>query len=421
MRLTTMMTFCMISLGIFAQKAPKGKLISYSHISDNPELPLHSEFSLDRNDGKGTLKIYEWLLLNEDDYTGEAGEDVFSRAADIIKEKKLYAIKKRKKASTSDPEQGSYSIVFEDKTINFEAKDLSEEQHSNLSYLENFIKDAVKRIEPPTGRLVGCSWAHTPVLPGAKAEYEYLSVRQGLAPELVIGENSSTPGGHQEKRYLVTEDDVKELQRLILDEEVYKMDGYQGRGPSGSECPESRISLTYDNGAVYQARWTHQYPTSEVKKAVGTVLGFFTALTKKYEPTPPFPEGRMIYCSCAYTNHGLPAGNIRHSYYELIADKGAAPKVVYCEERDGDPQKTEYRATEQDVNELTTILREKDVFGLNGYNVDEQMTGGTSYRIYMEFSTGEKLNATWYAEKPLPLATETYGTILRHLKTITER
>lgn len=145
-----MMTFCMISLGIFAQKAPKGKLISYSHTSDNPELPLHSEFSLDRNEGKGTLKIFEWLLLNEDGYTGEAGEDVFSRAADIIKEKKLYAIKKRKKATTSDPEQGSYSIVFEDKTINFESKDLSEEQHSHLSYLENFIKDAVKRIEPPT-------------------------------------------------------------------------------------------------------------------------------------------------------------------------------------------------------------------------------------------------------------------------------
>jgi hypothetical protein len=39
----------------------------------------------------------------------------------------------------------------------------------------------------------------------------------------------------------------------------------------------------------------------------------------------------------------------------------------------------------------------------------------------MEFSTGEKLNAKWYAEKPLALATETYGTILRYLKAVTER
>ena len=134
-----------------------------------------------------------------------------------------------------------------------------------------------------------------------------------------------------------------------------------------------------------------------------------------------FPEGRLIYCSCAYTNYGLPAGNIRHSYYALIADEGVEPKVVYCEERDGDPEKCEYRATEEDISELTRVLRERDVFELNGYNVDEPMTGGTSYRIYMEFSTGEKLNATWFAEKPLPLATETYGTILRRLEAMTKR
>lgn len=414
------MAFCMISLGIMAQKAPKGRLISYSHTSDNPEIPFQSKFSLDWNEGKGTLNIYERILLNEDDYTGEAGEDVFRRVADIIKEKKLYAVKKSKKKPMSDPEQDSYSIVFEGKTINCDAQDLSEEQGMAFHELEVIIKDAVKRIAPPTGQLVGCSWARTPVLPGAKEEYEYLSVQEERAPELVIGENSSMPGGNKKKRYLVSEDDVKELQGLIIGEEVYKMDGYHGRGPSG-ESPENRISLKYDNGAVYQARWTHQYPPSEVKKAVGTVLGFFTSLTKKYQPTPEFPEGRMIYCSCAYTNYGLPAGNIRHSYYELIADEGVEPKVVYCEERDGDPMKTEYRATEEDVRELTSILREKDVFELNGYNVDEQMTGGTSYRIYMEFSTGEKLNATWYVEKPLALATETYGTILRCLKAVTER
>ena len=420
MRLKTMITFCMISLSIFAQKAPKGRLISYSHTNDNPEIPFHSKFILDRNEGKGKLNIYEQILLNEDDYTGEVGEDVFFRVADIIKEKKLYAIKKRKKKTISELKQESYAIVFEGKTINCDAKDLSEEQQKAFYELEVFIKNAVKRIAPPTGQLVGCSWARTPVLPGAKENYEYLSVQEGRTPELVIGENSSTPGGHKKKRYLVSEDDVKELQGLIIGEEVYKMDGYHGRGSSG-ESPENRISLKYDNGVVYQARWTHQYPPSEVKKAVGTILEFFTALTRKYEPTLDFPEGRMIYCSCAYTNYGLPAGNIRHSYYALIADEGVEPKVVYCEERDGDPEKCEYRATEEDVSELTSILRERDVFELNGYNVDEPMTGGTSYRIYMEFSTGEKLNATWYAEKPLALATETYGTILRRLKAVTER
>lgn len=143
------MAFCMISLGIMAHKAPKGRLISYSHTSDNPEIPFHSEFSLDWNEGKGTLNIYERILLNEDDYTGEAGEDVFRRVAYIIKEKKLYAVKKSKKKPMSDPEQDSYSIVFEGKTINCDAQDLSEEQGMAFHELEVFIKDAVKRIAPP--------------------------------------------------------------------------------------------------------------------------------------------------------------------------------------------------------------------------------------------------------------------------------
>ena len=157
----------------------------------------------------------------------------------------------------------------------------------------------------------------------------------------------------------------------------------------------------------------------EVKNAVGTVLSFFTSLTKKYQVAPNFPEGKMIYCSCAYTNYGLPVGEIRHSYYELIADEGTDPKVIFYEDRGVDVKKTEYRATEQDVSGLSRILREKDAFVLNGYNVDEQMTGGTSYRVYMEFSSGEKLNAIWFTEKPLPLAMEVYGTILRSLKAVT--
>ncbi len=420
MRLKMMMALSMITLGLYAQKAPKGRLISYSHTIENLEIPHQSTFCLDWNEGKGKLNIYERILLNDDGDAAEVSEDVFRMATDIIKEKKLYAVKKRKKTKqeTSDPEQENFSIVFEDKTISCDAKDLSDEQYKAFHELEVFVKDAVMRIMPPTGNLVTCSWARTPTLPGTKEEYEYLQVQKGQAPVLVIGENSSTPGGHKEKKYIVSEDDVKELQELIIGEEVYKIDGYCGRSYSDN-VPENRMSLTYDNGEVYQARWTHLYPQEEVKNAVGTVLGFFTSLTKKYQVVPNFPEGKMTYCSCAYTNYGLPVGEIRHSYYELIADEGTEPKVVFCEDRGVDVKKTEYHATEQDVSELNRILREKDVFVLNGYNVDEQMTGGTSYRVYMEFSSGEKLNATWYAEKPLALATEVYGTILRSLKAVT--
>ena len=79
----------------------------------------------------------------------------------------------------------------------------------------------------------------------------------------------------------------------------------------------------------------------------------------------------MTYCSCAYTNCGLPYGHIQHCYYELIADEDA-PKVIYCEDRgESDPPKTEYQATDQDVKDLSDILRDMNIFLINGYNVDE--------------------------------------------------
>jgi len=116
----------------------------------------------------------------------------------------------------------------------------------------------------------------------------------------------------------------------------------------------------------------------------------------------------------------LPVGEIQHSYYELIADEGTAPKVIYCENR-GESQKTEFSATEKDVTELSNILRDMNIFKIDGYSVSEQMTGGTSYRIHMEFSSGEKLTASWFTHKPSALASGAYSTILKHLKRITER
>ena len=131
-------------------------------------------------------------------------------------------------------------------------------------------------------------------------------------------------------------------------------------------------------------------------------------------------ENKLIYCSCSRTNHGLPAGEISRSYYELIADEGTAPKVVYCEIRDDEPEKKEYPATEQDVANLYQKLQDMGAFDLDGYQVDEAMTGGSTYRVYMEFSNGNKVNATWFTQDPKPLAVETYALILRTLSGITK-
>ena len=91
----------MISLAAFAGKGPKGKLISYSHTQVNPEMPLTSEFSLNWQDGKGILTIYELFLTNENKFTAEVSEDVFRQVTDIIKQKELYAIGKEKKGRQS--------------------------------------------------------------------------------------------------------------------------------------------------------------------------------------------------------------------------------------------------------------------------------------------------------------------------------
>ena len=62
MKLKMMMALSMITLGLFAQKAPKGRLISYSHTIENPEIPHKSTINMEWNDGKGKLNIYERIL-----------------------------------------------------------------------------------------------------------------------------------------------------------------------------------------------------------------------------------------------------------------------------------------------------------------------------------------------------------------------
>ena len=80
----------MISVAVFAAKAPKGKLLSYSHSTINPEAHIEAEFNLYWKDGKGFLKTSERIIPDENQYTTEVSEEVFRQVADIIKKKKLY-------------------------------------------------------------------------------------------------------------------------------------------------------------------------------------------------------------------------------------------------------------------------------------------------------------------------------------------
>lgn len=108
------------------------------------------------------------------------------------------------------------------------------------------------------------------------------------------------------------------------------------------------------------------------------------------------PQGKLTYCS--YSKSG--AAGLGKDYCELIADPGQTPKVVVALDlgnRFGKPEThVEFPVGEETVDSLQTMLAKAEVYKLDGYSVDEHMSGGYSYRIYQEYDSGEKINAHWY-------------------------
>ena len=136
---------CLLSVVVFAQKAPKGKLLSYSHTCSNPEIPLDYEFKLSWNDGKGTLSINNESMESAYEYDAEVGEDVFREVADIIKQKKLYVVGKKK---TEDPKyipfaypgRESFSLEFEDGSFRINFSEVTLEQRDAFEALKELVK-----------------------------------------------------------------------------------------------------------------------------------------------------------------------------------------------------------------------------------------------------------------------------------------
>ncbi len=110
----------------------------------------------------------------------------------------------------------------------------------------------------------------------------------------------------------------------------------------------------------------------------------------------PAPKGQLVYCSYACTG----AAGLGKDYCELIADVDSVPKVIVVlgeGNRFEDPViRGEYPVTREVVDSLCKALEERKVYKLAGYSLNEPITGGHSYRIYMEYSSGQKVNAFWY-------------------------
>ena len=123
------------------------------------------------------------------------------------------------------------------------------------------------------------------------------------------------------------------------------------------------------------------------------------------------PKGELIYCS--YSRSG--AAGLGKDYCELIADPGQTPKVVVALDignRFGTPEThAEYPVGKEVVDSLSKMLADAKVYDLNGYSVDEHITGGYTYRIYQEYASGERINAHWYGHNIKPEALSAYQMI----------
>jgi len=108
------------------------------------------------------------------------------------------------------------------------------------------------------------------------------------------------------------------------------------------------------------------------------------------------PKGNLIYCS--YSKSG--SAGLGKEYCELIADKDSASKVVVAKNlhnRFGNPEiRCDYPVDAENVEELKKALQELGIYKYNGYNLEEPITGGYAYRLYMEYDSGEKINIRWY-------------------------
>ena len=123
------------------------------------------------------------------------------------------------------------------------------------------------------------------------------------------------------------------------------------------------------------------------------------------------PKGDLIYCS--YCEAG--AAGLGKDYCELIADVDSVPKIVVVigeGNRFNDPViRRTFEVDKSVVDSLAKLLADNKVYKLNGYDYEEPICGGYAYRIYQEYSSGDKVNARWYGSKVKDKALKAYDLI----------
>ncbi len=123
----------------------------------------------------------------------------------------------------------------------------------------------------------------------------------------------------------------------------------------------------------------------------------------------PAPKGNLVYCS--YSNKATAGGG--YNYSELINEKGETKVVIArnLECRFAEPEKREYVATPEDVEALRKIILDSKMYKLDGYSAHEDMTGGTTYRVHVEFDSGQFITFSWYSHNVKAEAVDAYDAV----------
>ena len=125
------------------------------------------------------------------------------------------------------------------------------------------------------------------------------------------------------------------------------------------------------------------------------------------------PKGKLIYCSYSCSRPAMGGKD----YCELIADEGQKPRVVvslYNSGRWHEPLQREFEVTALDVAKMQKLLVELQVWRINGYRHDEMLDGAPTYRIYQEYASGEKFDASWSGQDIDPDARDAYQYIAEY-------
>lgn len=265
-----------------------------------------------------------------------------------------------------------------------------------------------KEPKEPVGPLLNLSCS------GPEASYEIITheivkdqIRRYSHPIMRVKEYNGTDVVSKWK-FNIEEADLEQLRLQLHKAKMWKQNGYEPKNPprGASLCG---FKLLYEMDQEVSMCFADPKENKKVTEAYNIVNDFCRNLAEQH---PPKQRADLIYASCAATHHG----GLGKDFYEMYNDPGTKPKILSAF-RYNTPEytKKEYPITDEVVKGLQEKLYKIDLEEIRGYNIDEMMTGGTTYRVHLEFADGDQITAEWFTHEPLPEAVAVYSTIENYI------